>query len=272
MEPNFTLKRLDPTLTGSQTSPKKLNLTYEFTYPFVLVSSEKWEKVDPVWHPNGTLSYRQVKNFTFVPEESYGYESDLLLLPNIPMLVCNSLPITISCLNLSNLSSLCLLLQSAVAQMGHSTKIVRKAVATILDVLKMEPFAVHSVQEFVWGYDDPLIKLAKGVLPADKRFPYEQFGFFVGKNATPSEVYTVLTGRENLVDFAKIQIYGGKSSLGVWGTDSCNTIKGSDGTGFPSMLHENSTVFIYQPDFCRPVELVVKNRQPQKHDGFETLR
>lgn len=164
------------------------------------------------------------------------------------------------------------LFQSAVAQMGHSTKIVKKAVSTILDVLKMQPFALRSVKEFIWGYDDPLIKLAKGVLPADKRFPYDQFGFFVGKNNTPSEVYTVMTGRDSLENFARIQIYGGKDNIGVWGTDKCNALKGSDGSGFPAMLNENSTVYVFQPDFCRPLELVVKNKYPQKHEGFETLR
>lgn len=163
-------------------------------------------------------------------------------------------------------------LQSAVSQMDKSTKIVKKAVATILDVLKMEAFAVRSVKEFVWGYDDPLIKLAKGVLPADKRFPFDQFGFFVGKNNTPSEVFTVFTGRENLQDFAKIQIYGGKENLGVWGTEACNALTGSDGSGFPAMLNENSSVYIFQSDFCRPIELVVKSRTRQKHEGFETLR
>lgn len=158
--------------------------------------------------------------------------------------------------------------------MGHSTKIVKKAVSTILDVLKMQPFTVHTVREYIWGYDDPLLKLAKGVLPAEKRFPYEQFGFFVGKNNTPSDTYTVMTGQENLNDFAKIQVYAGKDNLGVWKEDQykCNALKGSDGTGFPAMLTENSTVYIYQPDFCRPLELVVKNPQPQKHEGFETLR
>jgi hypothetical protein len=156
--------------------------------------------------------------------------------------------------------------------MGHSTKIIKKAVSTILDVLKMQPFSKHSVRDLLWGYDDPLIKLAKGVLPQDKRFPFDVFGFFVGKNDTPSDVFTVKTGIENLDDFAAIQIYAGKSNLGVWATDKCNEIKGSDGTGFPAMLSENSTVYVYQPDFCRPLELVVKNKQPQKHEGFETLR
>jgi len=163
-------------------------------------------------------------------------------------------------------------MQSAVAQMGHSTSIVKKAVGTILEVLKMQPFVQHSVKELMWGYDDPLIKLAKGVMPQDKRFPFDSFGFFVGKNNTPSGIFTVKTGREHLDDFAAIQIYAGKDNLGVWSTDKCNKIKGSDGTGFPAMLSENSTVYIYQTDFCRPLELVVKNKQPQKHEGFETLR
>jgi len=156
--------------------------------------------------------------------------------------------------------------------MSRSTKIVKKAMATLLDILKLEPFRAVSVQDIIWGYDDPLIKLAKQVLPEGKRVPFDKFGIFVGKNATPSDVYTVLTGKKMLKNFAQISVYAGKSSLGVWGTDECNTIRGSDGTGFPAMLNENSTVYIYQPDFCRPIELVVRNKTMVKHEGFDTLR
>jgi hypothetical protein len=222
----------------------KLKLQEKGPYTY----SETWEKIEPVWHPNGTLSYRQVKNYTFVPELSISQsDDDVFLLPNIPML-------------------------SAVGQMAHSTKIVKKAVATLLDILKLQPFTAHTVKEIMWGYDDPLIKLAKQVLPEGKRVPFDKFGLFVGKNATPSDVFTVLTGKENLNDFARITVYAGKNNLGVWKTDACNTIKGSDGTGFPAMLNENSTVYIYQPDFCRPLQLIVSNKEPQSHQGFDTLR
>ncbi|ODM93432.1 Scavenger receptor class B member 1, partial [Orchesella cincta] len=208
---------------------------------------EVWEKKDTVWHPNGTLSYRQEKNYTFEPSLSFGAESDIVVVPNVPVL-------------------------SAAGQMPHSPKIVKKAIGTLLDVLKLEPFSVRNVKEILWGYDDPLIKLAKQFLPEGKRPPFDNFGLLIGKNATLSDVFTVLTGKENLEDFARIALYKGQSGLGVWKTDACNELKGSDGTGFPSMLNENSTVYIYQPDFCRPLELVVKNPQPQKHQGFETLR
>lgn len=48
---------------------------------------EVWEKKDTVWHPNGTLSYRQEKNYTFEPSNSIGLESDIVVVPSVPVLV-----------------------------------------------------------------------------------------------------------------------------------------------------------------------------------------
>ena len=45
--------------------------------------------------------------------------------------------------------------------MQHSTKIVKKAVSTLLDILKLQPFTAHTVKELMWGYEDPLLKLGK---------------------------------------------------------------------------------------------------------------
>lgn len=50
---------------------------------------EVWEKKDTVWHPNGTLSYRQQKNYTFEASSSIGLESDIVIVPNVPVLVSN---------------------------------------------------------------------------------------------------------------------------------------------------------------------------------------
>lgn len=36
----------------------------------------------------------------------------------------------------------------------------------------------------MWGYDDPLLKIAKDIIPPDKRLPYEQFGFFIEVSET----------------------------------------------------------------------------------------
>jgi hypothetical protein len=54
---------------------------------FFYFGSEKWEKVNFTWHPNGTVSYQPTKTFFFNREMSYGDESDLVQTLNIPLVV-----------------------------------------------------------------------------------------------------------------------------------------------------------------------------------------
>ena len=54
-------------------------------------SSEVWEKVNVSWYRNGDeVEYSQKKTFFFSPEKSVGAESDILTLPNVPMIVSDS--------------------------------------------------------------------------------------------------------------------------------------------------------------------------------------
>lgn len=50
-------------------------------------SSERWDKKNLKFHPNGTVSFNQQKIFEFQEELSNGSEDDLVVVPNIPMLV-----------------------------------------------------------------------------------------------------------------------------------------------------------------------------------------
>ena len=56
------------------------------------------------------------------------------------------------------------------------------ALGSMLEILKQEPFVQLSIKQLMWGFDHPLVKLAKDVLPPERRFPYDDFGFFVGVN------------------------------------------------------------------------------------------
>lgn len=60
--------------------------------------------------------------------------------------------------------------------------------ASIMDILKIKPFVEVSVGQLLWGYEDPLLKLAKDVVPKEQKLPYEEFGLMYGKNST-SQVY-----------------------------------------------------------------------------------
>lgn len=48
--------------------------------------------------------------------------------------------------------------------------------ASIMDILKIKPFVEVSVGQLLWGYEDPLLKLAKDVVPKEQKLPYEEFG------------------------------------------------------------------------------------------------
>ena len=166
---------------------------------FFYFGSEKWEKVNFTWHPNGTVSYQPTKTFFFNREMSYGDESDLVQTLNIPLVV-SFYPYIINvwfCFIKRRKTSLHIMLlfcvlsifsptswfssyQSAADQMKYAVKLTRLALGSMLGVLNQETFTVRSVREFMWGYNDSLFKLAKDVMPPENVVPHDLFGLFVG--------------------------------------------------------------------------------------------
>ena len=72
------------------------------------------------------------------------------------------------------------LLQSATSQSKHAARFLRLAMASIMDILKIKPFVEVTVGQLLWGYEDPLLKLAKDVVPKEQKLPYEEFGLMYG--------------------------------------------------------------------------------------------
>lgn len=68
-------------------------------------------------------------------------------------------------------------------------RFLRLAMASIMDILKIKPFVEVSVGQLLWGYEDPLLKLAKDVVPKEQKLPYEEFGLMYGKNSTSKVIY-----------------------------------------------------------------------------------
>lgn len=82
--------------------------------------------------------------------------------------------------SLPSLIPLDLLLQSATSQSKHAARFLRLAMASIMDILKIKPFVEVTVEQLLWGYEDPLLKLAKDVVPKEQKLPYEEFGLMYG--------------------------------------------------------------------------------------------
>lgn len=71
-------------------------------------------------------------------------------------------------------------MQSTTTQSRFSARFMHLALSSIMDILKIKPFVEVSVGQLLWGYEDPLLKLAKDVVPKEQKLPYEEFGLMYG--------------------------------------------------------------------------------------------
>jgi hypothetical protein len=196
--------------------------------PYIYI--EKWEKVNIVDNGNGTLSFNQKKVYKFDEENSVGTEDDVVIVPNIPML-------------------------SATSQSKHAARFLRLAMASIMDILKIKPFVEVSVGQLLWGYEDPLLKLAKDVVPKEQKLPYEEFGLLYGKNSTSPDRVTVWTGVDDITQYGIIHKYNGRTHLPHYTEERCNRLNGTDGSIFPPHITKDRILHVYDKDLCRLLPL-----------------
>uniref|UniRef100_A0A4W5RJX8 Scavenger receptor class B, member 1 n=1 Tax=Hucho hucho TaxID=62062 RepID=A0A4W5RJX8_9TELE len=110
-------------------------------------------------------------------------------------------------------------------------------------------FTTHTVGELLWGYEDGLLKALKVVDPTLD----DLFGLFYKQNATDDGEYVFLTGQQSYMDFAVIDQWKGKSSLGWWTTDECNMINGTNGASFHPVITKNETLYMFSSELCRSI-------------------
>uniref|UniRef100_A0A1B6ES61 Scavenger receptor class B member 1 n=1 Tax=Cuerna arida TaxID=1464854 RepID=A0A1B6ES61_9HEMI len=222
----YNVTNADEFLSGSET-PVKPILQELGPYTYI----QTWEKVNLSFNDdNDTVTFQQQKIFRFDPDQSVGDEDDMVVVPNIPML-------------------------SATSQSKHAARFLRLAMASIMDILKIQPFVEVSVGQLLWGYEDPLLKLAKDVVPKEQKLPYEEFGLMYGKNGTAKDIVTVFTGASDITKYGLVDRFNGESSLKHWTTKECNRVNGSDGSIFPPHITKNDTIYVYDKDICRLLPL-----------------
>lgn len=192
---------------------------------------EHWEKVNITFHNNGTVSYETQKHYYFERSKSVGDDSDIITTLNIPMM-------------------------TAVSKWRFAIRLAKLALSSILEVLKEEPFISRSVNELMWGYEDPLLKIAKDILPPGQRLPYDKFGFFVERNGSTDGLLNVFTGEDgDMSRYTTIDTFNQQHELNYWLSDSCNTIRGTDGSSFPPGITKYSTLYMFNNNLCRSIPL-----------------
>ncbi|XP_050447396.1 scavenger receptor class B member 1 [Cataglyphis hispanica] len=207
--------------------------------PFVY--REDMEKVNIVFHNNGTISYQHKKILNFVPEMSKDGNTKLIV-PNIPLLTLST-------------------------QSKSLPRFITMGLSIFLSGMHMKPFVPVTAQELVFGYDDPLVSLGYRFLPKARR-PMSRMGLLIGRNGTLSEISTIFTGHTDMKQFGLINRLNGLDHLPYWPTAPCNSITASEGSFFPPRDQTGADIIhVWDKDLCRTLPL--QYRGPVEKTGIK---
>jgi len=158
----------------------------------------------------------------------------------------------------------------------------QKTIASFVEILGQKPYVTHTVRDLLWGYDNQLLNLAKTindaqVFPEDKLYPYDQFGFFVGKNVTNVGTMRVASGLDSTGHLAEVKEWkepkenAFDDNIGIWEEGSqCDKARGSDGFVFPKNVQKNSKQQVFNRNFCRSLSFTYQEDVTDKNgiDGY----
>lgn len=147
--------------------------------------------------------------------------------------------------------------------------------------LKLQPMLDMTVDEYLWGYDDPLVKFGSQIIPSFINI--EKFGlldrmFDDGEDVVQMHLpNATVDGEASKINPRDYSIHKWDNRLGLkqWhynednhlsrGNTPCNTVQGAyDGTLFPKRFNEDFRV--YRKAFCRT--LPMKHTESDRVDGI----
>ena len=183
-------------------------------------------KTNIAFFPNNTVTYKYNHTLVFLRNES-AYDTDLKITQlNIPMLT----------------------VQKLLKKYG-----VPKFLADlVVDVLHdSDVFVTHTVEEFLFGYRDPIFDEIHKIL--DKlgiNFP-AKFGLFSTYNNSADGVYLTNTGKGDIAKAFQIQKWNGNNVVSWWSTPEANMINGTDGNIMPPKVNNSAKLYAFVTDVCR---------------------
>ncbi|XP_051172035.1 scavenger receptor class B member 1-like [Leptopilina boulardi] len=190
---------------------------------------ETLQRVNPIFHKNGTISYQEVRSYQWEGGRS---DEEILVVPNF-------------------------LLFAAMAYLRDYTFVYHITLTTILLGLRAKRFLKLSAGEYLWGYDDELFNYGKPFISMKQHIPFDKFGLLALKSGLSNDRFTINTGEMDMDKLGIIERFNGMESRNVWGDEECDKITGTDGSLFPPRLvrDPNATLHIYLKEMCRTVPL-----------------
>ncbi|XP_066488580.1 lysosome membrane protein 2 [Tiliqua scincoides] len=110
-------------------------------------------------------------------------------------------------------------------------------------------FVTHTVNEWLWGYEDRFLSAVHKLRPSID----PKFGFFYKENGTDDGEYVMQSGEKNYLDFTKIVTWKGKDTVDYWSSPYANMINGTDGSSFHPLISRDETLYAFVSDFCRSI-------------------
>ncbi|XP_039260489.2 lysosome membrane protein 2-like [Styela clava] len=192
-------------------------------------------RFDIKFYVNDTVSFRSNHTLYFEPGMSNGSEDDVLFHINLPIVkVSESVQ------------------SSSISPLLRQFKVPDKLVKL---VGKEDLIVAHTVKEIIFGYDEPMMKLASNILAWFGKDLDPTFGPFHEFNNTDDGLFLVGTGRKNFSTFNVIDRWNGKKLLSYWTTKYANMINGTDGSFLRPNVKRNQTRYTYLPQMQRAAKL-----------------
>ncbi|CAF1260731.1 unnamed protein product [Rotaria sordida] len=136
-----------------------------FTY------SENRIKIDVHFNLNHTVTYHQPVSYTFQRNMSSNDEQLPIKMINTPII-------------------------SLLALSRNLSNVTQELINLIAKVFNESLFVTHTAREWIWGYEDPLLKAAKRLPIVGQFVPDDHFGYFYRQNNSDNGIFTVFTGKK----------------------------------------------------------------------------
>nr|CAB3265887.1 lysosome membrane protein 2-like [Phallusia mammillata] len=203
-------------------------------------------RTDVAFYTNDTVSYKYNHTLVFEPSMSVKGKDYVIRQLNVPLITVNSM--------VKNFPS-------------WGKDIVSVIVSLLSDA---DLFVEHTVEEWLFGYKDPVLSAVSEFLGNLGIHIESEFGLFLGFNNSDDGVYLADTGRSNISNANNLYRWNGKRTLDYWTSDIANMINGTDGVFMNPKVKESDVLYIFNTDVCRSLYLTFVEKTSVR--GIDTVR
>jgi len=196
---------------------------------------EELERVNEVFHPNGSVSYESKKIWFYLSEESVNLDT-IICTVNVPIVAAaefargNWIQLNSSCHQLNLI--------------GFQNRGMLKTKSSL--------FINVTARELLFeGYTDALLTMGS-FFAQDTGIPMDKFGWFYERNGTTwsDGVVTMNTGQNDISKLGDIELWKGERRTMFDG--NCGQIRGT-AAGFLPPYKQRKFIDFFSTDICRPI-------------------